>query len=78
MTAPSARPADPRPADPRPADPRPADPRPADASVRVRAAVACLDGLDERPLTEHVAVFEEVHAALGVALAAGAADPGRA
>jgi hypothetical protein len=31
-----------------------------------------LHGLADRPLTEHVAVFEQVHAALGRALADGA------
>jgi len=31
-----------------------------------------LDGLADRPLAEHVAVFEQVHAALGWALADGA------
>jgi hypothetical protein len=33
--------------------------------------MAGLDGLSERPLGEHVAAFERVHAALGEALAAG-------
>jgi hypothetical protein len=36
----------------------------------VRAALAALDGLADRPLAEHVAVFEVIHAALGDALAA--------
>lgn len=51
--------------------PRPADPRPADPRVAVARAMAALDGLGERPPAEHVAVFEQVHAALGDALAAG-------
>jgi hypothetical protein len=36
----------------------------------VRAALAALDGLADRPLAEHVAVFEVIHSALGDALAA--------
>jgi len=40
----------------------------------VDAALAALDGLDDRPLAEHVAVFEQVHVALGAALADGAAE----
>ncbi|MBW0103909.1 hypothetical protein [Pseudonocardia sp. KRD291] len=57
---------------PRPGDPRPAPQRPI-ASLRagVDAAMADLDGLAERPVGEHVAVFERVHAALGEALTAG-------
>ena len=35
------------------------------------AAMAGIEGLAERPLAEHVAAFERVHAALGEALAAG-------
>jgi hypothetical protein len=64
-----------------PSGPRPADPR-AFAGIRpeqavdpvgaVDSALAGLDGLDERPLAEHVAVFERIHSALGDALAAGA------
>jgi len=55
---------------PRPADPRlPRGPAPDEA---VEAALAALDGLTDRPLAEHVAVFEQVHAALGHALADGA------
>ncbi|OZM75552.1 hypothetical protein [Pseudonocardia sp. MH-G8] len=46
-------------------------PRPADPLVAVDRAVAGLDGLADRPLGEHVEVFERVHAALGDALAAG-------
>lgn len=42
---------------------------PHDPDERVRRALAPLDGLDERPLADHVAVFEELHAALGDALA---------
>ncbi|MGE3287649.1 MAG: hypothetical protein AB7J32_16355 [Pseudonocardia sp.] len=41
------------------------------ASAAVATAMAGLDHLDERPLAEHVAAFERVHAALGEALAAG-------
>ncbi|MDT7551873.1 MAG: hypothetical protein QOK15_3358 [Nocardioidaceae bacterium] len=46
-------------------------PRPADPAEIVGRAMAGLDGLSERPLGEHVAAFERVHAALGEALAAG-------
>jgi hypothetical protein len=57
---------------PRPGDPRPVAARPIEA-VRgeVDAAMAALDGLAGTPASEHVAVFERVHAALGAALAAG-------
>jgi hypothetical protein len=44
-------------------------PRPVDPHQRVQDALAQLDGLPERPLAEHVAVFEDLHAALGDALA---------
>ena len=44
---------------------------PADPAEIVGAAMAGLEGLAERPLAEHVAAFERVHAALGEALAAG-------
>jgi hypothetical protein len=54
---------------PRPADPRLLRPAPEEA---VEVALAALDGLTDRPLAEHVAVFEQVHAALGHALADGA------
>ena len=54
---------------PRPADPRTLRPAPEET---VKAALAALDGLADRPLAEHVAVFEQVHAALGHALADGA------
>jgi hypothetical protein len=37
----------------------------------VERAMAGLDGLTDRPLGEHVEVFERIHAALGDALAAG-------
>jgi hypothetical protein len=37
----------------------------------VEGAMAALDGLAERPLGEHVEVFERIHTALGDALAAG-------
>ena len=43
----------------------------ADPAEIVGAAMAGLEGLAERPLGEHVAAFERVHAALGEALAAG-------
>ncbi|MGI5131498.1 hypothetical protein ACQEVB_32155 [Pseudonocardia sp. CA-107938] len=39
----------------------------------VARALAGLDGLAERPLAEHVDVFERIHTALGDALAAGSA-----
>jgi len=59
---------------PRPVDPRtPRGPTPEEA---IDAAVAALDGLADRPLAEHVAVFEQVHAALGAALADGAVADG--
>jgi hypothetical protein len=37
----------------------------------VARALAGLDGLADRPLAEHVEVFERIHTALGDALAAG-------
>jgi hypothetical protein len=43
----------------------------ADPAEIVDAAMAGLEGLAERPLGQHVAAFELVHAALGEALAAG-------
>jgi hypothetical protein len=43
---------------------------PVDPRHCVERAVAALDGLADRPLAEHVEVFERVHAALGEALAA--------
>jgi hypothetical protein len=46
-------------------------PRAADPAEVVDAAMAGLEGLVERPLAEHVAAFERVHAALGEALSAG-------
>lgn len=51
--------------------PRPGDRRPQDPGAAVALAMTGLDGLDERPLAEHVAAFERVHAALSDALAAG-------
>jgi hypothetical protein len=65
-----------------PSGPRPADPRtlhrqpdgtvdPAEAVDRVLVE---LDGLADRPLAEHVAVFERIHTALGDALAVGAGE----
>lgn len=44
-------------------------PRPADEAFDW--ALAELDGLADRPLPEHVAVFERIHTALQDALAAG-------
>jgi hypothetical protein len=46
-------------------------PGPVDPVAAVERAVAALDGLDERPLAEHVQVFEQLHTALSDALAAG-------
>jgi len=40
--------------------------------------VAALAGLADRPLAEHVAVFEQVHVTLGHALADGAVPDGAA
>lgn len=73
MTVPRPGPP-PRPADPRPGGLRsgvlgPTQPRPTDVGENVARAMAGLDGLDDRPLAEHVAAFERVHAALGEALA---------
>jgi hypothetical protein len=64
-----------------PSGPRPVDPRTSGASPQgildpastVERALDELDGLGDRPLTEHVAVFEQLHAALGDALSAGSA-----
>jgi hypothetical protein len=65
-----------------PSGPRPVDPRTlrppvpgtaVDPTPAVEAAVADLEGLPDRPLAEHVAVFEKIHTALGDALAAGEA-----
>lgn len=50
--------------------PRPADPR-VDPAVAVARAMAGLEGLDDRPVAEHVEAFEQVHLTLGEALAAG-------
>jgi hypothetical protein len=44
-------------------------PGPADPRQTVARALGELDGLADRPLAEHVEVFERVHAALGEALA---------
>ncbi len=61
---------------PRPVDPRALQgPTPEEA---VAAAMAALEDLADRPLAEHVAVFEQVHAALGRALADGAVADGAA
>lgn len=45
-----------------------------DARAAVVRALRRLDGLADRPLTEHVDAFEQVHAALGDALTAGTPD----
>ncbi len=42
-----------------------------DPARAVDRALAELDGLADRPLAEHVAVFERIHTVLGDALAAG-------
>ena len=66
-----------------PPPPRPVDPRtlrgrgpdevdPGSAEPAVEQALAELEGLADRPLAEHVAVFERLHTALHDALAAGA------
>jgi hypothetical protein len=46
------------------------NPTPDDGQAVARA-LAGLDGLADRPLAEHVEVFERIHSALGDALAAG-------
>jgi hypothetical protein len=48
-------------------------PGPTDPAEIVGRAMAGLDGLADRPLAEHVAAFEQVHAALGEALSSGEA-----
>lgn len=47
-----------------------------DAAAGVERALAGLEGLEGRPLAAHVEAFEQVHVALGEALAAGSADRG--
>ena len=42
-----------------------------DPAEIVGRAMAGIEGLAERPVAEHVVAFEQVHAALGEALAAG-------
>lgn len=49
---------------------RPAESDP-DVAASVQEAMSALDGIEERPLAEHVEVFERVHAVLGDALASG-------
>lgn len=63
-----------------PSGPRPVDPGTpgGDPEQPVERALAELDGLAVRPLAEHVAVFERIHATLQDALAAGAGEAGRA
>jgi hypothetical protein len=68
-----------------PSGPRPVDPRvlhgrapvaagqDADPVEAVDRALGELSGLADRPLVEHVAIFERIHVALGDALAAGVA-----
>lgn len=51
--------------------PPPSGIQPVSPAELVGGALAGLDVLAERPLAEHVAAFERVHAALGEALAAG-------
>ncbi len=45
----------------------------ADPAAAIERALAELEGLADRPLAEHVTVFEGIHGALSDALAAGAA-----
>jgi hypothetical protein len=47
--------------------------RPETGEPRVDAALSLLDRLDEQPVTEHAAVFEQVHAELTAVL--GQLDP---
>jgi hypothetical protein len=50
--------------------PLPGPPRsPADPQESVQRALERLDGLDERPLADHVEIFEELHTAVSDALA---------
>jgi hypothetical protein len=68
-------PSGPRPVDPRVLHgrgPQGTDPAAPDSAEAVDGATAALAGLADRPLAEHVAVFERIHVALGDALAAGA------
>ena len=60
--------------------PRPADHEPdADPAPAVERALAELDGIADRPLADHVAVFERIHGVLGEALAGSSGEPaGRA
>jgi hypothetical protein len=56
--------------------PRPVTvPRPETGELRVDAALGLLDDLSERPVTEHPARFEQVHARLGEVL--GELSPSR-
>ena len=48
---------------------RPSGPSHPAASARVDAALAHLDGLDDRPVGEHVAAYDAVHRGLQDALA---------
>jgi hypothetical protein len=64
MTAPTPGPP------PRPGSP-PVAADPTDPIAVIAGAMAGLEGLADRPLAEHVEIFERVHAALSDALAAG-------
>jgi hypothetical protein len=63
---------------PAPGPSRPADPRPPDPGDTVARAMVGLDGLEARPVAEHVEAFEQVHAALADALATGSPTAGPA
>lgn len=49
--------------------PRPPQMQPPGVASAVRTVLAGLDGIDDRPLAEHIEVFERVHVVLGEALA---------
>lgn len=46
-------------------------------NAQIDEVVASLSGLDDRPLEEHVAVFEAAHEALRSALSDAGREPGR-
>lgn len=58
-----------------PYDHRPADPAESLGDARVDGAVARLEELSERPVSEHVEVFDDIHARLRDALGETAAEP---